>query len=568
MGYLLYHLRRIIMLPVGLFTAPSENIKSIWSESDRNKSLLLGLPALVIALLAVGAISYSQLASQEVLEDRYKLRFETAKTELGQLSEELMRKRNVERVSGSAVAAGEQQRGLPEESVEKFRELRQAQKIYLDKLISISPENDEYRFELALMVGQQQDKTHALSILNELAPEDAPGYAKAHSIMANRYFAKPTRSAMERAGNLDVALKHVDHVLTRDEEDEASKLLKGRILLAKQEFAAAYDIFESLLENNPNFYRELVELNKRLKRTERNNLIIERALNRFQQLANTKAVQENNNQWLLVQVGMTRTQQELEQFEEIETRINRELEKYGKAEADAPRITRLKEMLADTYLVWAGTIATDAVTLDGVEEATQEKLLELYSKAYQCDSDNHSVMQAIARLALSPIETIATQARVIYDPEADRNAPSSVLNQLGNHALLNKRFADAIRYYERAREKEPRNAPILNNLAYSYLVVEDNNAERALQLINEALRILPRDVDKVEASKFLHTKGTALKQLNRQEEAISAFERAIKSRPDHVDSLRSVIECYRALDIQPPEQYITRFEALREKNPG
>ena len=101
-------------------------------------------------------------------------------------------------------------------------------------------------------------------------------------------------------------------------------------------------------------------------------------------------------------------------------------------------------------------------------------------------------------------------------------------------------------------------------MSYSYLVAEDSkeNAERALKLINEAIQNLPKGIDEAEASKFLHTKATALKQQDRLQEALAVYERALRSRPYHADTLRSLIECYRGLNKRPPEQYVARLDEI------
>lgn len=146
------------------------------------------------------------------------------------------------------------------------------------------------------------------------------------------------------------------------------------------------------------------------------------------------------------------------------------------------------------------------------------------------------------------------------------------LNQLGNEALIRRQFAEAIRYYEWAREKSPKDPSLLNNLAFTYITAgdEDRDAERALQLVDEAITNLPTNIEPKSKAQFLHTKATILKQLDRLQEAIALYERALKSRPDHVDSLSSVIDCYRALrlqvpDLQVPKRYIERLEELEQE---
>ena len=560
MNFLIYHLKNIFLFPVRLVTSPSEALGTAWSESSRNKSLMLGLPALIVAFLAVSAIAGVQFLSQDSLEDKYDYLFQKTSADLTQLSKTLARKQSVQRIDGSSGQA------ITAEDRAQLLEFQNSQKIYLDKLISLDPNNDVYRFELAKLVASRNDRDHAFSILNELAPEDVPGYPKAHFVLAQNFFEKKA-TGYELLGNLDIALKHVDHVLTRDEEDTNAKLLKARILTRLQRYDGAYQLFDDLFDENPNHYRELVELNRLMNRSGRDNSIYERALVNFRTLATKEENKTDDRRWILIETGITKTLQNLERYSDSEQRLQALIKQYAADPKGGPRRVFLQRLIADTYITWAGKLVDMRTSYDSLDPATLSQLVDLYTNAYQNHQDNVVVLQALARLSLSSNAQISERARAVYDPISDANAPSSVLNQLGNHALLNKRFSEAIRYYERARGKSPRDAAILNNLAFSYLVAQDNerNAERALQLINEAIRNVPKEMESIELSKFLHTKATALKQQDRLQEALAVYERSLKSRPDHADTLRSLIECYRGLNKLPPEQYINRLDMIEQQ---
>jgi tetratricopeptide (TPR) repeat protein len=557
MNFLIFHLKRLIMFPVQLVTSPGEALGKAWTESSRNRSLMLGAPALVVALLAVTAIGGVQLLSQESLEDKYDYLYQKTTADLTQLTKTLTRKQKVQSLDGSTGEA------VTEEDRNKLREMQKSQKIYLDKLISLDAENSDYRFELAKMVASRGDRAHAFSILNELAPEDVPGYPRAHFVIAQNYFDKKA-TGYELLGNLDIALKHVDHVLTRDEEDTQAKLLKAKILTRLQRYSSAYDLYGDLFELNPNYYREMVDLNRKMGREERDRSLYEKALGSFEQFSGKQENQADDRRWIVIETGIAKTLQKLKRFDESEDRLEALIRQYTNDPKGGPRRVFLQRLIADTYIVWAQSIADNSVPYDTLPTEKLDELLKLYTKAYRNHPENVTVLQSLARLSLSPIQSISEQAQAVYDPIADVNAPAPVLNQLGNHALLNKRFSEAIRYYERARGKAPRDSAILNNLSFSYLVAEDNerNAERALQLINEAIRNVPKSIDPVEMSKFLHTKATALKQQDRLQEALAVYERGLKARRDHADTLRSLIECYRGLNKLPPEQYVERLAAI------
>ena len=562
MNYLLYLIKRTIMFPVQLVTSPGQMVGGAWKESNRSKSLILGLPALIVAFVAVTAIGGVQLLNKSTLESKYDFLYDKTTADLTQLSREIARDQKVQSLdSGTGRAT------LSEEQTAQIRELRKTQKIYLDKLISLDSKNKSYRFELAKLTHSQGKRSHAFSILNELAPEDAPGHADAHFILAQHYFDKKAQSNMDLTGNLSIALKHVDHVLTRDDKDNPARLLKAQISTRIQQYDAAYDLYEDLFELNPNYYVQLEQLNKEMNRPDRDKQLFEKALVKFKTLSNQQLNQEDDKRWIVIEAGIAKTHQKLELFEESEARLGSLIEKYASDPKGGPRRVFLQRLIADTYLIWANKIADTRTSYASLAPQTLEQLLTLYTKAFRNQPQHIMVLQSLARLSLSENQAIAEQARSVYDPIADKDAPSAVLNQLGNHALVNKRFSEAIRYYERAREKSPRDPAVLNNLSFSYLVAQDDerNAERALQLINEAIRNLPAGIDPTEISKFLHTKATALKQQDRLQEALAVYEKSLKSRPYHPDTLRSLIECYRGLNKLPPEQYISRLNSVEEE---
>ena len=174
---------------------------------------------------------------------------------------------------------------LGDDDRKKMIELQLDQTENLEKLISLNPENEGYRYELAKLVSARGDRPRALKILNELAPEDAPGYPEAHFVLANQYFEKPAASFEENTKDLNVALKHVNHVLTRDSRNLDSMLLKARILTRLQKYEGAYELYEDLMEVNPNYYREMAILNTSMGREERNQSVYEKALANFESLA-------------------------------------------------------------------------------------------------------------------------------------------------------------------------------------------------------------------------------------------------------------------------------------------
>lgn len=524
----------------------------------------MSVAIVMLATLAMTPTVFAQqvdeASAEKSQQEEYESKYQKLSVDISFLTIELERK-------GRVLSDGDDQSIRADR--EKLLEMQNDQNQLLEKLIELNPENDEYRFRMAKLASAKGDRTRALSILNELAPEDTPGYPMAHFVLAKRHFEKKAMSRMLRLGDLDLALKHIDHVLTRNENDLAGKLLKARILSELQDYQGAYELYADLFDVNPNYYREMAALNRMLEREDRNTALYEKAHASFQVLAADEENQADDKRWLVIEVGIAKTLQKLERFEEAELRLEKLIATYADDPKGGPRRIFLQRLAASNYINWADHVAASNVSFDSLPTETLSMLTALYTKAYSNHQDNDLVLQGLTRLSVSPNAEIAAMAKAVYDPQADTNAPAAVLNQLGNHSLLNKDFSGAIRHYERAREKSPDDPAVLNNLAFSYLVgpQDERNAARALQLINAAIRNLPKDIDPVELSKFLHTKATALKQLERLQEAIAIYEKSLKERRDHPDTLRSLIECYRGLNMVAPEQYISRLKKIEEQSP-
>jgi tetratricopeptide (TPR) repeat protein len=184
------------------------------------------------------------------------------------------------------------------------------------------------------------------------------------------------------------------------------------------------------------------------------------------------------------------------------------------------------------------------------------------------DADNMAVYAKRVQDILGKVdENRRAMYEKVLDDLTEADASPLVLNQLGNRALIRKEFSAAIRYYEKARKKSPKDAAILNNLAFTYIIADEDHRdlELAVQLVDEAIENLPANIDPRTKSTFLHTKATALKQAEQFEEALALFAEGLKARPDHVDSLKSVIDCYLGLNLPPPEHYVEQLKTAEDE---
>lgn len=559
-------LQNLFAAPLDLILGPKHFIEDMWLESGRSRALLLGFPAFVVSLIGALVIGMAQFAKSD-MEAGYVAVLERVVEEKERLEIQLQDEGHL-----AQIASVDDTDEDADPRTLALAELRDEESIYLQKLISMNREEPAYRFRLA-MSKLRTDPAHGISILKNLAPKDEAGYADAHKYLAKYYASLRPSTQAEAVANGDLALTHADFSLKRDKSDNVSKAIKAQLLMKQDRLKEANQLFSELFEVEPQFYRQLLQINERLERTDLNQSIVERALISYNERLSRGDL--GDRKWVATWLQMIDCYRELGDFEraaellegEISTLTNAVSSDQPKksAEKDGSRRVFLRKLLSGVYLSWAGSVAS-------VKNATtDDKLnsLRLATQAYRLNQNDSNVLRMIARLATDSNEDVSNAAKAIYDPYEHFAAPSLVLNELGSAAMQGGDFDGAVKFFELARKKDPNNPMILNNLSYSWLRNNDQDANRALQLVNQGLRLIAGNSQWAKfRSNFLDTKGTALVKLERYEEAIASFENALTTRPNDVSLLEQLVECYQnaGLDTEVLINRIKRVEALEPES--
>ncbi len=570
MDFLIFWLRKIF--PIHLLLAPFGSASSMFTENARSRGLLLGLPAIILVLLSVSALAWSQIRMQSVLESRY----DSLATLSGKNKEKLTSSLRDEMLARAAEAGSDEVNQLTSED-ERVKELikhQQAEQLYLEKLISLNPDEPDYKYRLALVLLQQgnQNQTTAqlargMALMNTIAPNEKPGYAKAHLFMAQYLLRQTANSAANRNELERAALSHVESCLVRQKDNTAAKVMKAQLLGNNQDWKQALPIYEELFETEARFYGQLIEIHRMLgSEQSKTDVILSTAKSRF--LDQVKQIQSGNNQkWSESWNNLVQCMTIKKEFAEIEALLNDEEAKQTKISIAEPsfevsaRLADLRQMLAITYANWAEEV-------DDRSDAALRRQLDLLKKSLSYSKTNELALRLISRISTGSSE-LAAEAKAIYDPEAAEDAPAAVYNDLGSRALVAEQYEKAVYYFDLAYRKAPNNPYIMNNLAFTYLVCENKDADLALLLVNNAIRKLNtvRDLKQRQnlGSHFFDTRGRALMQMGRMDEAAAAFEQAMQFRPKKKEILESLIKCYQGRDEQQVEVYRRRLKKIEQE---
>ena len=555
MHSLILFLRKLAFLPYHLFASVYDFFSSIWQESHRNRSLLLGLPAILALTLCVATLAWASLSNQPALETKYDGLAQAAQQRAMALNAELSRERGI---LGSPPADGTAEVVASDQSdirQKKLEEAWQEERVYLQKLISLNPLDPDYKFRLAEVYLQQGDLQRGMSMMRSLAPADEAKFGKAHFWMANFITRQPASNAENRQKLLTAALQQINNCLVRDNGNVRAQEMKAALLVGLKRPREANEIYENLFDDNPVYYEQLLRINRQLNQAVRNDLVLDKALIKYYQ--RIREDRDDTQKWVDAWQHYNDLLIKKSNYETAEEELLREMARYND---DPARQLFLKRQLSIVYSYWASMLGRQGDS----PEVDQEVLAKL-KQAIQYASRNEDALRQLT--SLSQNSSVAEEALAIYDAQSDAQAPATVYAEMGTNALTRANYDAAIQYFEIARKKNPRDARVLNNLAYTYLVCDNRNPERALNLANDALKYRPVNVPDAEVyrSHFLHTRGLALMQLNQLDEAAANFEVALQDRNDSENILKDLIRCYEGRMEEQADIYRRRLQDLRKR---
>ncbi len=209
---------------------------------------------------------------------------------------------------------------------------------------------------------------------------------------------------------------------------------------------------------------------------------------------------------------------------------------------------------SDTRLLanWNGVPANSKVS------AEPKVLLEMLADAFACPTTSNQAIDRLSRLSLSTHPAAGGAEDMIRQLRLEGTYGSQVLNMLGMHALMMHRYDKARAYLDQANiQTRGRDPMILNNLATALVRSDSDSYDRALQLADETLKLLPDHPD------ALSTRGEVYIALKRWPEAVADLTEAIKLRKDSPELHRLLEKTYIGLaDVQMAEDHRKRATEL------
>lgn len=521
MNFIIFQFRRFLTFLADSFIFPFFKFRELWADPTRGRSMIFGLPALLVALCGTGAIIVALFS-----HDRFLSNYEVA-----------LKKSESKKEWNEAI-------------------------VYMQKIMQLRPDDPQTKWELARVLNKDEsenaegNRRRALSILNKLSPDSEPGFPMAHVWRANQYLSLPS-NVIPLSIKMSKAEQHLQFALDTDPDNQDARIvLAERILIPQKKYQEALDVYEELFEQYPAYYIKIAELHGALGKRDAAIPVIEEAIQKYLALLEDDSDNLNYLRRLArAHAMMDNHEKGIEILTEAMNRIESPSDKK-----------QLRIAISQTYLSMGMRFANATRGTSEAAKAAQSDFLDIVIKAYHTYPENEAAQISLTRYGFSELED-APRALEAYDARDNiEEATAAALQYAGTYELVKGDRLLGIRMLEKAVQKNPRNHESMNNLAFSIM---DSDLPRSLQLVNKALGIFPTKAE------YYDTRANIFMRMENWESATNDFEQAVKlwqallrnsGKEPPVKIYEALVECYRQQGmISMAASYQNKVDELQAK---
>lgn len=374
------------------------------------------------------------------------------------------------------------------------------------------------KLQWMVVLSETDEMDKAEQILDELAPDDAIGFAPAHKIKA-LHLASQLKSSKN-----PMKLASLEKHLTRS-RDESPPILDAWAFYYKNidRPDKAIAALSKAAERDPRLLTVIAQYQGELNRTNDQQNTLKLAEKRFKEILQNDPF---NNRVRVLLANAISQQQRYDEAEEI---LSAGLEKQPgplMKTANAVFFTMRHDLERDS------------------DNDIGKRIQHLF-KALRTDPNHAPIYERLVKLsAASENEADALQIRNELQFLIGKDEP----NPLAHFALSNILWAEgdkelATVHLELAYKIQPKFMYVANNLAWALANRENPDLERALELSEQAVKSNPR------SGRFLDTRGSIYLKLERYKDAITDFKLAIGDVNDKLAVRKKLVVAYSAIGM-------------------
>lgn len=377
----------------------------------------------------------------------------------------------------------------------------------------------EIKFRYAIALDQTGESERASRIIEELAPDDSPGYYEAHRIQAMTVASRAGKSPDEKL--LERLRWHLEH--SGEEPNVAIEQLWGSYFMTVNQPSEAAKHLEIAAKMDPKIYLALSELYQKSGNTPGESRALRAAEDHFsKKLRDDPLLREERLLLALVQSRMNN----IEAAENtVLTGVRLHPDAKMKREASSFFIVRYDKIAQSDPedLTTQMRYIENSLALDVNNLEIYNRMITLYGRAK--DSEEGAKIRGM-------LESMISEGK---SPALGHFALSSIY-------LLERNSKQAEFHLNQSYKLNPNLPVVTNNLAWMLAHSEDPDLDRAMDLVQSAIRYAP------EVISFRDTLATILMKQGKLDLAIAEYERILAQLPDPRVAHRKLADMYKQLD--------------------
>ncbi len=506
----------ILAFPFYLLFAFFSFVIFSWSSSRSGKAFLFGLPALLAGVSLVVVVGLARYYHQNIVTNSYTSR-----------AYNMIASENY----GSAL-------------------------VYLNRLVREDPEADELKLAYAVSKIEMGEEESGIGIIQQLGPDDRPGFAGAHQWLAAN---QPGLEDADNDTKLAYAERHLGYALEqrdddlrlmlgmaniRDEigkRDSAKAILKSivgfefppnadvsvRMQLMK---LSAYPRFIEMLVEDGDFGQANVEVNDAVS-----------------QLSKITATYPNSLEAWLLRTKCYLASRQYEKAEETVLMAQRQ-------SSDQAVRAQYRSVMCELLVEFSKELG------DPTNVTVFRQQFAALSRALLANHRNSEAIDRMLELCVNE-ETATGQVEDWLRVESLDESPTEVRHAiLGIRASLYGSSAEAKSHFAIARSINDLTIPIVNSVAFRMGDESHQRPEDSLKVIDSAIGVWPNFPN------LNHTRGNALLNLGRLPEAKEELDYAVSKIEKSIPIRQSLVEVNKRLgNVEEEKKHADELEILRQE---
>lgn len=385
--------------------------------------------------------------------------------------------------------------------------------VCLERLIQTEGPTPQYRYELAKALDGRGEHDRAASIRRTLAPLNRMGYPPAHLDQARALLARKDRTPSV----LREIEAHLRRAASHDADGDQATMLLAQFCAATGRAGAADDLLLAASHRHPEFFL-LMAASARSRKDE------------------AQARRHTAKAW---EIFHARVLSRSKATDDYLFAAQAALLVNESAQAEAVLEEGLKQTSSPRcHRALAHVLATRAAALDGTVADGPGGKLALIERGLSYNPDDPLLLNQLAALMRTKgIESARARKALTGLLAHGKSAPWAHL-LLGVDAEDQGHAREARMHFEQAYRSAPQLPEVANNLAWVLAHNDPPELDRALALVETALRARPQNPH------FRDTRGQILVKLGRWTDAIPDLEGALASRPNQSELHTALARSY------------------------